>query len=298
MLTFSLKEQLIYLALHHTPYKVRWHYVQLSMKQVTSTEQECRHYIKELIMRHFLSEDSLLFLKIQDDELHLIRELSKKAIAIGEANYPPLWLEIPKPPLVIYYRGHLSLLNKPLVSIIGTRKITSYGKEVTQALTQAIVREGWGVVSGLATGVDQIAHETAIAEKVQSTIAIIPTGVDHYYPPQNRKLQDELCRNHLVLSEYLPFERAKKHHFIMRNRLVAGLTTSTIVMEAAMKSGSLITANYAIQFDREVHALPGRMNDTTSQGCNDLIAQGAYPITSISNTISILKQHFLNHHFI
>lgn len=295
----TLKEQLVYLAMKQVSYKARWHYIQLFQASDIVSLETCCARVALLIERGVLSGDERhIFHDMDDATLQLCRQFARQALMIGEVDYPRLWLEIPKPPLIIYYKGHLEVLRQPLVSIVGTRRISEYGKQMTQELTRAILAKGWGCVSGLATGVDQIVHETAVDARQRSTVAIVPTGLERYYPETNRLLQQELGQRHLVLSEYLPMENARKHHFIMRNRLVAGLTPVTLVMEAAMKSGSLITANFALQYDREVHALPGRIDVLTSQGCNELISQGAAPIVSIPQTIETLERHFFAQQFI
>lgn len=296
---FTLKEQLVYLAMKQVSYKARWHYIQLFQGSKVVSLETCCARIALLIERGLLSEDERhIFHNIDDTTFQLCQRFARQALMIGEVDYPHLWLEIPKPPLIIYYKGHLEVLRQPLVSIVGTRRISDYGTHITQELTRAILAKGWGCVSGLATGIDQMVHETAVDARQRSTVAIIATGLERYYPESNRLLQQELGQRHLVLSEYLPMEHARKHHFIMRNRLVAGLTPATLVMEAAIKSGSLITANFALQFDREVYALPGRMDVLTSQGCNELISQGATPIISIAQTIETLERHFLAQKFI
>ncbi len=223
-------------------------------------------------------------LSIDSATHHELSILAKQAIMIGEANYPTNWLHIPQPPLVVFYCGNSSLLNLPLVSIIGTRNITEYGRQMTAQLVKALSQNKIGIVSGLAMGADQIAHETAIKNEGK-TIGIIPNGFNYYYPKKNMSLQKKMMQEQLIVSEYLPTQNVRKHQFIMRNRLVAGLTPITLVIEAAQKSGSLITANYAIQFNRELFVLPGQINHSQSQGCNQLIYHGATPIISVAQAV-------------
>ncbi|MBG9981968.1 DNA-protecting protein DprA [Aerococcaceae bacterium DSM 111020] len=221
---------------------------------------------------------------IDNDKYHGIQELAQRSLMIGEGDYPLNWLHLPQPPLLIFYHGDLSILKMPLISMIGTRNISAYGKEMTYELAKAFSDNKIGIVSGLALGVDQIAHETALQNDGR-TIAIIPNGFHHSYPKKNASLQKKMMKDQLVLSEYLPTQNVRKHQFIMRNRLVAGLTPVTLVIEAAQKSGSLITANYAIQFNRELFVLPGQINHPQAKGCNQLIYHGATPIISIEQTM-------------
>lgn len=202
------------------------------------------------------------------------------SLLIDEDGFPELWREIPNPPILIFYRGDLELLKTPMVSMIGSRKISPYGKKMAQELTMCLVNEGITTVSGLAAGVDTHIHETSILYQGR-TIGIIPGGLDYYYPYENRQLQQEMGRSQLLLSEYLPHHQLSKLQFIMRNRLVAGLTRATTIVQGTRKSGSLITANYALQYDRQVFALVGNIDDDHSTGCNDLVYSGATPIISL-----------------
>ncbi|MGX7091642.1 DNA-processing protein DprA [Hutsoniella sourekii] len=290
----TLKEQLIYLQSQGMTYSQQWKYLrsyyarvgkeagsladcQAVLSQVQSQLGKC--WAQEISFRDYPS------LQAQ------VRSWSQEAIFIEETDlFPRIWLEIPQPPLLIYYRGRIDLLKQPCVSLVGTRQISSYGRKVTQELTQAIIDQGWVVVSGLAQGIDTISHQTADQWQSGQTIAIIATGLDQAYPTSNQQLQDRLSQRHLVLSEYPPKQGALKHHFVMRNRLVAGLSPVTIVIEAAQKSGSLITANYALQFNREVLAVPGRIDDPCSKGCNLLIQAGAQPVVDLADTIQTIAE--------
>ncbi|MGX7107072.1 DNA-processing protein DprA [Hutsoniella sourekii] len=290
----TLKEQLIYLQSQGMTYSQQWKYLrsyyarvgkeagsladcQVVLGQVQSQLGKCR--AQEISFRDYP--------RLQAQ----IKSWSQEAIFIEETDlFPRIWLEIPQPPLLIYYRGRIDLLKQPCVSLVGTRQISPYGRKVTQELTQAIIDQGWVVVSGLAQGIDTISHQTADLRQSGQTIAIIATGLDQAYPTSNQQLQERLSQRHLVLSEYPPNQGALKHHFVMRNRLVAGLSPVTIVIEAAQKSGSLITANYALQFNREVLAVPGRIDDPYSRGCNLLIQAGAQPVVDLADTIQTIAE--------
>lgn len=292
----SLKEQLIMLSMQNVSIKDCWLYLKLIM-DLNFVEKdldlyECHKIIESIRSITEFKHLNQINVYEAEEQIHEIRKLASQSLVLTENNYPSLWRELPQPPLIVYYKGNIDCLNNPLVSIVGTRKMTPYGSQVTKQMTESICEKGWGIVSGLSVGVDRIVHQTAQEANHQSTIAIIPTGFNQYYPLSNAVLQQELSENHLVISEYLPDTRAQKHHFIMRNRLVAGLTPATLVIEASVNSGSLITANYALQFNREVFALPGRVTDIQSRGCNQLIESGATPILSCDDVIENLQSLF------
>ena len=199
----------------------------------------------------------------------------------ADAEYPRLLLEIPSPPPVLYYCGKLdlaeNLAQKPLVSIVGTRQPTEYGLRWTRRISAALVQNGFTVVSGLAEGIDTASHSAAIKAGGR-TIAALGTGVDMVYPAKNRKLYEQILNQGFVVSEYPTKTPPHRTHFPRRNRIIAGLSRAVLVMEAPQKSGALITADYANEFGRDVYALPGRLDDFSSQGCLKLVSQGATPI--------------------
>lgn len=295
-MTLTIKKQLILLADKGATYALTWKYFQYFLKHYqvgdTLSLAECQLLYNETIATTPYLKDKHLNLTNYDLSTGLLERLDAQSFMIGDLIYPDLWFQLPQPPLVIYYEGHLKCLDQPLVSIVGTRQISYYGSEMTSQIATAIASQGWGCVSGLALGVDKVAHEAAASIRHRSTIGIIATGTDYYYPKANTYLQQQMAVHHLLLSEYPPHTRAQRHHFVMRNRLVAGLSSATLVIEAAYKSGSLITANYALQNNREIFALPGRITDRHSEGCNDLIQHGATPIITIPQTIEQLKQLF------
>jgi DNA processing protein len=199
----------------------------------------------------------------------------------ADADYPRLLLEIPTPPAVLYYRGRVelseNLAQKPLVGIVGTRKPSEYGIRWTRLISSALAKSGFTVVSGLAAGIDTESH-LATLKAGGRTLAILGTGVDVVYPAQNLQLYKEILNSGLVLSEYPTKTPPHRTHFPRRNRIIAGLSRAVLVMEAPMKSGALITADYANDFGRDVYALPGRIDDYPAQGCLKLLTQGATPI--------------------
>ncbi len=199
----------------------------------------------------------------------------------ADADYPRLLLEVPTPPAVLYYRGKVelseNLAQKPLVGIVGTRKPSEYGIRWTRIISTALAKSGFTVVSGLAAGIDTESHVAALKAGGR-TLAILGTGIDVVYPAQNLQLYKEILNSGLVLSEYPTKTPPNRTHFPRRNRIIAGLSRAVLVMEAPMKSGALITANYANDFGRDVYVLPGRIDDYPAQGCLKLLSQGATPI--------------------
>lgn len=195
-------------------------------------------------------------------------------IALCDDEYPEYLKEIYEPPLIIYYQGDLRALQLPLVALVGARKATPYAYTVLKKILPPLQANGIGIVSGLAMGVDAIVHQTCLGQQA-IPIGVIGTGLDVFYPASSRALQLQVGQNGLLLSEYPVGVGPKKYHFPARNRIIAGLCQTTVVIEAAKNSGSLITANIALQENRNVLAVPGPITAIMSVGCNELIANGA-----------------------
>lgn len=198
-------------------------------------------------------------------------------LTICDDEYPDQLRETFSPPLTLFYQGNLDLLRCPLLGVVGAREMSSYGETVLRALIPSVVKRQVGVVSGLARGVDGMGHRLALANH-GATVGVVGCGLDRVYPPENAKLQAAMIKEGLVLSEYGRGEPPLAYHFPERNRIIAGLSTVVIVIEAKKRSGSLITANIALEENRAVCAVPGRIDTIRSQGCNELIAAGAKPI--------------------
>jgi DNA processing protein len=198
-----------------------------------------------------------------------------QTITIFESEYPSVLLETYKPPWVLYAKGNPSLLTKErLLAVVGSRKATTFGKKSIELLFPQLIDERIVIVSGLAAGIDTHAHQMAI-KLGGDTIGVIAGGFDHLYPKENIPLAQEMMKKHLIISEYPPNTRPQKWHFPMRNRIIAGISKGTLVVEAKKSSGSLITANYAVNEGREVFAVPGHILNSCSVGTNELIKQGA-----------------------
>jgi DNA processing protein len=210
---------------------------------------------------------------------------------LADADYPRLLLEIPSPPPVLYYRGLVEAQEnqgiKPMVSIVGTRNPTEYGKRWTRKISAALAQHGFTVVSGMAAGIDTEAHRGCLNAGGR-TIAVLGTGVDMIYPPSNKPLYEQIQQQGLVLSEYPAGTKPNRAHFPQRNRIVAGLCRAVLVMEAPTKSGALITAYQANEFCRDVYVLPGRLDDEQSVGCLGLLSRGSHVILSEGHLLEML----------
>ncbi|EGO7500957.1 DNA-protecting protein DprA [Enterococcus faecalis] len=237
--------------------------------------------IAEIKKYRELFEQSWLHHKIHSEALY-IRQCQHQFMTILDAVYPKLLREIYNPPAILFYRGNLQLLSRRKIGIVGARYATSYGLRVTEALVPKIVKEGFTIVSGLAKGIDSRSHEMAIQNGGQ-TIGILGTGLDVYYPYEKKELQQTMKQNQLVLTEYVNGNGPKKYHFPARNRIIAGLSLGVCVMEARKNSGSLITAQAAMDYGREVFAVPGSIFQSFSTGCHGLIQDGAKCVQTIDD---------------
>jgi len=199
-----------------------------------------------------------------------------KTILLEDENYPIALKKIKSPPKKLYYRGKL-LENEKCIAIIGSRNPTVYGKQVALEFSRFLSQSGITIVSGLAMGIDSIAHQGCV-ETSSRTIAVLGSGIDDktISPPRNKKLAQEILqKNGLILSEYPKTTPGLPHHFPARNRIIAGLSLAILVIEAKEKSGALITADFAFNFGRRVFAIPGTIYSPLSKGCNKLIQKGA-----------------------
>lgn len=200
--------------------------------------------------------------------------------------YPNAYNNIHHPPKRLYVLGKIP--PGPYVSVVGSRKATSYGSAVVSNIVQTLVNYGVTIVSGLALGIDSLAHSAAL-EGGGKTIAILGSGVDRIYPASNQRLAERIIKNQgAIISEYGPGTPPLKHHFPQRNRLVSGISEITLVIEAAASSGSLITASLALDQGKDVMAIPGNINQPASTGCNNLIKNGAHVATSAEDVLDLL----------
>lgn len=211
-----------------------------------------------------------------------------KVLNIFEENYPKLLKQIPDPPMLIYYKGSIDKIPARAIAVVGTRKISSYGKTVTEKFTKELVEFGFTIISGLARGVDSLAHKSTL-EANGVTWAVLGSGLNNIYPPENLNLTLEIIKTGgAILSEFPPDYPPSPGLFPARNRIISGLSLGVLVTEAAEDSGSLITARLALDQGREVFAVPGPITSSLSKGPADLIKQGAKLVYSVEDILEEL----------
>ncbi|MDE2455474.1 MAG: DNA-processing protein DprA [Burkholderiales bacterium] len=213
----------------------------------------------------------------------------RRIVTLGDAGYPPLLLQAADPPLLLYLLGDPALLGTPAIAVVGSRNPSAQGADNARAFAAALAAEGYTIVSGLALGIDGAAHEGALAA-AGKTLAVVGTGLDIVYPGRHRDLARRIEASGLMLSEYPPGTPPRGMNFPQRNRLIAGLASATLVVEAALRSGSLITARLAVEAGREVFAVPGSIHAPQSRGCHALIRQGALLVESAAEIVAELRQ--------
>lgn len=204
------------------------------------------------------------------------------------ADYPRLLREIAAPPPVLYYRGTLPDAHEALVAVVGTRKVSSYGRDVAASIAAGLAKAGVTVVSGMALGVDGIAHGGAL-DAGGRTIAVLGSGLNHLYPPANRRLAERIIANGAVMSDYAPEQRVEAANFPPRNRIISGLSLGVVIVEAPERSGALITVDFAADQGRDVFVVPGNVRSLTSAGCNRLLRDGARLVRSADDIIEDLR---------
>lgn len=266
------------------------------MAHFGSAEKAWNASLSELI-RAGLSEnlaEKIVSGRISIDPDKKWKELEKEeilVISLEDSNYPELLREIHNPPYILYAKGNIALLNSTMLAVVGSRKFTEYGARVASAFGRDLANSGITVVSGLALGIDAIAHTGALEAKGKA-IAVLGNGLDatSIHPRSNFELSQEIIKNGgLLLSECSPGTLPNPGSFPARNRIMAGMSLGTIVVEAALDSGSLITANLALDFNREVFAVPGPIFHLQSQGPHMLIKKGAKLCASVSDILEELN---------
>lgn len=206
----------------------------------------------------------------------------------SDREYPQLLWEIPDPPPILYYRGHLTDWNeRNTVAIVGTRRATPYGRRWTKKLVTALAKHGFTIISGMAEGIDGEAHKACLEVEGQ-TIAVVGTGVDQIYPHRHKDLYGQILNSGLVISEYPQGTTPNKTHFPARNRIIAGLSRVTLVIEAPERSGALITAYQANEYGRDVYALPNSLDVNEAKGCLKLLGKGAHAILGVDELLEAL----------
>lgn len=231
-----------------------------------------------------------------ESQTRLLEAHQAQLISYWDAAYPAPLKKTVDAPILLYVRGDVNLLKGPAIAVVGTRAPSTYGKLVTDTLARELVANGITIVSGFARGVDTIAHSAAF-KAGGTTVAVLGSGVDVIYPYENQKLAADLVQQKkgALLSEFPMGSKPDAPHFPRRNRIISGMTPATLIIEAGLKSGALITADFALEQGRDVLAVPGNINSPKSVGCNYLIQQGAKLVSKIDDILEELhlpsKQH-------
>jgi DNA processing protein len=245
---------------------------------------------KEENLRLFGFSESQIFVIRHPNKEYIKRSLDWLAkgqnrflLPSSDPFYPLLLKEIPRPPLLVYGYGNKELLSSAQIAMVGSRNPTESGKENAKNLARSLTLCGWTVTSGLAMGIDGLSHQGALMGSGQ-TIAVLGTGIDQIYPRRHGQLATQIIEmDGAIISEFAPGAAVRPENFPRRNRIISGLSVGTLIIEAAIKSGSLITARYALEQDREVFALPGNIRNPLSKGCHYLIKQGAKLVESVED---------------
>jgi DNA processing protein len=252
---------------------------------------------QKLLQVKGIGEDTAEAIAGWETTIHLTEELKRitdfgcRIIIQSDPEYPELLKQIYDPPIVLYVKGGLLPRDKNSVAIVGSRMTTHYGIEVARKLAYQLAYLGVTVVSGGARGIDSAAHQGALSAKGR-TISILGTGINLVTPPENAKLFEQIAASGALITQF-PFNRpGDKQSFPIRNRLVAGMTLGTVVVEANLTSGALITANFANEYGRQVFAVPGRIDSPRSKGCHDLIKKGAKLCESAEDILSEFEYLF------
>ena len=293
----DFKEKLIHLL--HYP-NITWNTVYQILKKdptlqsLYRTQPQSPHQISLFPqVNHDDALDKSSIIPLHPDLIHeQIRQYETNditVITIFDNEYPKYLKEIYQPPWALFVKGDLSLLEKePKLAVVGSRQATQYGRNAIRLIFPELIDNGVLIVSGLAKGIDALAHEYAI-KNGGKTIAVIAGGLYHIYPKENMSLALEIMKTQLVISEYPPDTKPLRWHFPARNRIISGLAAGTFIIEAKRKSGSLITANYAVNEGRDVFSLPGSIFNPYSTGANDLIKQGAKLVTRAEDILEEIR---------
>ncbi len=207
-----------------------------------------------------------------------------KMTILSNHDYPALLKEIPLPPAVLYYVGRLPKPREILIAVVGSRKFSSYGKHCVEKIAGDLTLRGIRIISGMAIGIDTLSHKICL-KNGRATFAVLGCGLDQIYPASNQQLAQEIIQNGGLMSEYPPGFKVFKQNFYARNRIISGLSQGVVIIEAHLKSGTFITANHALDQNREVFAVPGEIFAQSSQGCHRLIQAGAKLVTSAQDIL-------------
>ncbi|WP_108126535.1 DNA-processing protein DprA [Saccharospirillum mangrovi] len=221
-------------------------------------------------------------------QLHWAEQDSQHLISLADPRYPPLLREIPDPPLMLWVKGNADLLRQTQIGVVGSRNATLAARQHAEHLSRELSLAGFVITSGGAAGIDGCAHDGALHGSGE-TLAVLGCGVDVVYPKTHRSLFERIAKTGALISEHPLGTQPKPGHFPRRNRLISGLSDAIVVVEAAERSGSLITAEHALEQGRDVFALPGDINNPNAAGCHRLIQDGAYLLTGANDVLQVLS---------
>lgn len=228
---------------------------------------------------------------LAEQDLNWLEEPNQHIILISDADYPKQLKETADPPPILFTRGDKDLIHFPQIAIVGSRNPSSSGLQIATDFAYSLSQAGFVITSGLALGIDAASHRGALKADAK-TIAVTGTGLDRVYPAAHKALATDILQQGLLISEFPPGTTAKANHFPRRNRIISGLCVGLLVVEAAQKSGSLITARMALEQNREVFAIPGSIYNPLARGCNALIRQGAKLVETTQDIMDELHYHF------
>lgn len=226
--------------------------------------------------------------KCVEKTIHWSEKTGTHLLCVDDEKYPKLLREIADPPLVLYVQGDVSLLSQPQIALVGSRNPTGPGSDTAQQFSYALASSGFIVTSGMALGIDAASHRGALLAGGK-TIAVMGTGLAQIYPNEHRSLSEEIIKNGALVSTLPPDTPPKAKHFPARNRIISGLSLGVVVVEAALRSGSLITARFAVEQGREVFAIPGSIHNPMARGCHFLIHQGAKLVETAEDIVEELR---------
>ena len=222
------------------------------------------------------------------EEESKLKDIGADFITIADEDYPNLLLDLIDPPIVLYIKGKLPDISLPRIAVVGSRNADSYGLEAAYRISKGLAQEGCSVISGMARGIDGASHSGCLAGNGK-TVAVLGCGIDVIYPPEHASLEDKICKNGAVITEYPLGTTPFKANFPKRNRIIAGMSLGVLVVQADIRSGSLSTASQALEYGREVMAVPGSIFNQLSVGTHGLLKDGAHPV---ENALDVLR--FLN----
>ncbi len=269
------------------------------IKQNFTSFQNCLAADSKNLAASFLSpsiSDRIVQAREQIDPVKSLQNLlatGTKIACVEDADYPSLLAKIHDPPYLFYYQGELGILGGLCIAVVGSRRASNYGRTQAHRFGREMAQEGIVVVSGMARGIDTEAHRGAL-EGGGKTAAVLGSGLDIVYPPENGELLKKIVEQGIVISEFPPHTHPEPGNFPMRNRLISGLSRGLLVVEAQKRSGALITVDFALEQGRDVFALPGPINSKNSEGTNNLIKQGACVVTELNDILGEYKTVFTN----